>query len=468
MVIRVNETDPNSGNPIDLDPANQTYYFRSLTYDHYTSSGWMSSGGKIFVYQSGQEAVDTYTNRQRLIQQEARFEQEVSATNKLYVVGELAVVDRLYNAYWREGESLSEFTDLFGATIDGLSYEAYSVVPVFSEDDLRNSILDYPDWVIERYLQLPDTVPERVINHSYELTSQELTAYDKMVALEQYLRTFPYTLDLPVKAASQDIADYFLFDVQRGYCDYYASTMVVLARAAGVPARLAVGYIGGTYDIENDYYVVTGDQAHSWVEVYFPEYGWVTFEPTAGRPALERTNLEYDLPEFEREITFTEETLQLSGLEILGWSILGLIVLVLMAFLIWLRVDVFILRRQSIDKAFAKLYRRLLWLGRLVGVQQGSSQTPLEFAAEMKTRIELLRLEHRPLAYLEKSGSKLENLVVLANKAAYSADAADAFERARAVDLWIRLRREIGFAILWKWLSGLVPKIKKDRQTAQI
>jgi transglutaminase-like putative cysteine protease len=467
MVVRVEETDPNSGNPLNLDPATQTYYFRSLTYDKYTSAGWFSTGGRIFVYQSGQEAVTTYTNRQRLIKQEVRYEQQIRTTNKVYVVGDLAVVDRLYNVSWREGESLAEFTDIFGATFDGWSYEAYSVVPVFSEMDLRNSALDYPDWIIDRYLQLPDTVPSRVINLSYELTSQELTAYDKAVAIEQYIRSFPYTLDLPIKTASRDIADYFLFDVQRGYCDYYASTMIVLARAAGLPARLAVGYIGGTYDEENDYYVVTADKAHSWVEVYFPEFGWVTFEPTAGRVALERETMEFDLPEFEYQITFTEEKLQLSGLEILGWSVLGLIVLALLSFMVWLRVDVFVLKRQSIDKAFGKMYRRMLWLGRLLGVQRGITQTPMEFSSELKERLDQLRTEHRPLGFLEKTGAHLESLIRLANKAAYSAEAADAFERARAVDLWIRLRRNLGIAILWKWLAGLVPKIK-EKQAAQI
>jgi len=465
LIARVEETDPRTGNSLVVDSASQNYYFRSLTFDKYTSTGWFSTGGRIYVYQAGQEAVTSYTNRQKLIKQDVRFADELSTTNKVFVIGELAVVDRIYNVNWREGESLVEFRDIFGATFDGWSYEAYSVVPVYSEDGLRDSSLDYPDWIIEKYLQLPETVPDRVINLAYELTSQELTAYDKLVAIEQYLRTFPYTLDLPIRTANLDIADYFLFDLQRGYCDYYASSMVVLARAAGIPARLAVGYVGGTYDEENDYYVITADQAHSWVEAYFPEYGWVTFEPTAGRAAIQRQTEAIDLPEFEREIRFTEEKIQLSGLEILGWSILGLIVVSVVAFLIWLRVDVFVLRRQSIDKAFAKLYRRLLWLGRMLGVASGITQTPLEFSRELQGRLNLLQAEHRMLEYLEKTGKNIESLVVLANKAAYSAEAADAFDRARGVDLWIQLRRDLGFAILWHRLARLVPKRKKNAES---
>lgn len=465
LVVRVEETDPSTGNSLVVDSASQNYYFRSLTFDKYTSTGWFSTGGRIYVYQAGQEAVTSYTNRQKLIKQDVRFENDLSTTNKVFVVGELAVVDRIYNVNWREGESPAEFKDIFGATFDGWSYEAYSVVPVYSEDDLRDSSLNYPDWLVEKYLQLPETVPNRVINLAYELTSVELTAYDKLVAIEQYLRTFPYTLDLPIRTANLDIADYFLFDLQRGYCDYYASSMVVLARAAGIPARLAVGYVGGTYDEENDYYVITADQAHSWVEAYFPEFGWVTFEPTAGRAAIQRQTEAIDLPEFEREIRFTEEKIQLSGLEILGWSILGLIVVSVVAFLIWLRVDVFVLRRQSIDRAFAKLYRRLLWLGRMLGVASGITQTPLEFSGELQGRLNLLQAEHRMLEYLEKTGKNIESLVVLANKAAYSAEAADAFDRARGVDLWIQLRRDLGVAILWHRLARLVPKRKKNAES---
>ncbi len=94
--------------------------------------------------------------------------------------------------------------------------------------------------------------------------------------------------------------------------------MVVLTRALGIPSRLAVGYVGGTYDEENDYLVVTADQAHSWVEVYFPEYGWVTFEPTAGRVASWTVKMAAPLTTniIERDIVFEEQGRQLSGLQI--------------------------------------------------------------------------------------------------------------------------------------------------------
>jgi transglutaminase-like putative cysteine protease len=75
-----------------------------------------------------------------------------------------------------------------------------------------------------------------------DLTATEPTPFDRARAIEAYLRTYPYTLDLPSPKLDRDVVDYFLFDLRQGYCDYYATSMVVLARAAGLPARLAVGY----------------------------------------------------------------------------------------------------------------------------------------------------------------------------------------------------------------------------------
>lgn len=457
MVVRVEETDPLTGEVLDVDPVTQTYYFRSFTYDEYSLKGWNSNNGKVYVYQGGQEAIATYTNHQRLIQQQVRYEGPAGGMQKVHVVGEVAVVDRMYNVSWREGRGLSAFMDMFGATVESRSYEAYSVIPVFSEEELRNATMEFPDWMVTRYLELPDTVPDRVLELAYDLTRNELNNYDKAVAIEQYLRRFPYTLDLPDKPLNTDIADYFLFELQEGYCDYYASSMVVLARAAGIPARLVIGYIGGTYDPENDYYVVTADQAHSWVEVYFPEYGWVTFEPTGGRAAVERETQQFDLPNFEQEITFTQETTQLSGLEKTLRALLGLVLLVIVGGVVWLQVDVFWLRRMPIGKTFGVLYRRLLWFSKRLGVERGAAQTPQEFSATLQNQLIRMADETRVLKYLSKSAQQVDALVRLTNKAAYSHELPDVFERAQAVYLWVRLRRGLGVAIvlqkLFSWLT---------------
>jgi transglutaminase-like putative cysteine protease len=110
-----------------------------------------------------------------------------------------------------------------------------------------------------------------------------INPYDAVEAIQDYLRTqYSYRTDVPYPPAGiVDFVDYFLFENQVGYCDYFASAMAVLARTQGIPARLVRGYAAGSYDQEKGTYVVSAALAHSWVEVYFPAYGWERFEPTA-------------------------------------------------------------------------------------------------------------------------------------------------------------------------------------------
>jgi hypothetical protein len=98
-------------------------------------------------------------------------------------------------------------------------------------------------------------------------------------AVESWLRAFRYTLDLPANAADASIEG-FLFRRRAGHCEYFSTAMAVLLRARGIPARNVNGFLGGEWNENGQYLAVTGNQAHSWVEVWFPEYGWVPFDPT--------------------------------------------------------------------------------------------------------------------------------------------------------------------------------------------
>jgi hypothetical protein len=171
---------------------------------------------------------------------------------------------------------------------------------------------------------------------------------------------------------------------------------------------------------------------------------------------------------FEREIRFEETGNQFSGLQITIRVLLGLLSLTVIGFVVWLRVDIMILKRQAIEKAFARIYRQLLTLGKLLNIQQGVAQTPLEFSEKMSDRLSLLYLEHPRLKFLEKTPRRVWNLVSLANKAAYHADPPDAFDRAQAVGHWLVIRRHLGMVIFWHWLIGLVPKIKINREKSSI
>jgi hypothetical protein len=140
---------------------------------------------------------------------------------------------------------------------------------------------DYPPVVALKYLQLPDLDP-RVAELARNITAQSTTNYARARAIESYLRqNLGYTLELPSSEQKDPLA-HFLFERKKGHCEYFASAMAVMMRTLGIPSRLVTGFRGAEFNDLNGTYIIRGRDAHAWVEVYFPEYGWVTFDPTPG------------------------------------------------------------------------------------------------------------------------------------------------------------------------------------------
>ena len=140
------------------------------------------------------------------------------------------------------------------------------------------------DLIYDMYLQLPEELPQRVIDLSSSIVESEDNDYAKAKAIEQFLASsFPYNLDVRSTPRDRDFVDYFLFEQKEGYCSYYASAMAILARCAGLPARYVEGYMLPPEPLKGypNNYIVTNMQAHAWVEVYFEGYGWLAFEPTS-------------------------------------------------------------------------------------------------------------------------------------------------------------------------------------------
>ena len=157
-------------------------------------------------------------------------------------------------------------------------YQVTSVASRPSAEALRSAQRGYmPDR--SHYLQLP-RLPDRIPALADSLTRGLETRYDRAAAIERWLRTeFDYTLDLPATAAEASL-DHFLFDRRAGHCEYFSSAMVVLLRSQGIHARNVNGFLGGSWSRLGNYLAVTQNEAHSWVEVWFPGYGWVPFDPT--------------------------------------------------------------------------------------------------------------------------------------------------------------------------------------------
>jgi len=172
------------------------------------------------------------------------------------------------------------------------TYDAVSLVSTASIQQLRAAGEVYPDWVSRRYLQLPRSLPRRVVDAAHEATLGATSSYDKAAAVEQFLRTgFTYSTHVAEVPPDRDWVDFFLFDSREGYCDFFATAMTTMLRTQGVPARVASGFAPGEYDPSTGASLVRENQAHTWVEVYFPQYGWITFEPSSIRAVPERLDI---------------------------------------------------------------------------------------------------------------------------------------------------------------------------------
>jgi hypothetical protein len=160
-----------------------------------------------------------------------------------------------------------------------LEYEANSVLPMPQPAAVRKAGSDYPDSIRNMYLQLPALDP-RIPELAATITAHEVSPYDKTRAIENYLRLhYGYTLDLSGPPGADPLA-FFLFQKRAGHCEYFAAAMTVMLRTQGIPARYINGFQTGEYnDVAGDL-VVRASDAHSWVEAFFPGFGWLTFDPT--------------------------------------------------------------------------------------------------------------------------------------------------------------------------------------------
>lgn len=181
---------------------------------------------------------------------------------------------RSYLVFNRTGTLLNPFHN-----VGTMHYDAVSQVPMVPPQKLRAAAAEYPADITSTYLQLPRLDP-RIKQLAEQITAHAPSPYDKASNIALYLRTrFGYTLDLSDMNHRDPLA-YFLFVKRAGNCEYFASAMVVMLRTLGIPARYATGFLAGEYnDLAHDY-IVRASDAHSWVEAYFPGYGWITFDPT--------------------------------------------------------------------------------------------------------------------------------------------------------------------------------------------
>jgi transglutaminase-like putative cysteine protease len=413
-------------------------YWRATVYDEYTGYGWRNNDADSIGF--GPEvslSLPVFEARVPVTQTYTFYRDQATV---LYAMGDIIDLNRTakvtFNALSREqiiqverpiwpdrGEPwVEEITYIrSNAAVDkGESYQVISAASQASTSQLETAGTNYPSWITARYLQVPDTVTERTRTLARELTDQFDNPFAKARAIETYLRReIKYNEKLISPPPGVDRVDYVLFETKEAYCDYYASAMIIMLRSLGIPARFAVGFAQGTFSADLNAYQVVNADAHSWVEVYFPSYGWIDFEPTAAQPGIirlsgsgENSGYPYggqpgpndslgprdlaerpdDLLEQSADVSTLPFTLTIPWMgtqisvprSVINWG--GLIIgVVLLAGIaggaVWWR-------RQSKPTGDAfKLYQRMMQLAAWMGAAIRPWQTPYEHAALLQRRL---------------------------------------------------------------------------------
>jgi transglutaminase-like putative cysteine protease len=283
-------------------------YWATQVYDKYTGQGWMSSAPQTTRLDSNDQRLagtNTYSGR---LDMEQRFRILVGRSTSIFAASSPVKLSLPVNA--EHFDSLDDLSAVRSVVPlrPGQQYAVISSVSEASADDLRAAGTDYPEWV-QRYLELPPEMNEvvraappgrngyagrgmssllRVTSIARRTARGTDNPYDAASALESYLRGFKYSIDVASPPPDRDAVDWFLSTSREGYCDYFASSMAVMARTLGIPSRVVTGYNTGTYNEQTGFYDVRQENAHSWPELFFPSYGWVRFEPTPSQPPSER------------------------------------------------------------------------------------------------------------------------------------------------------------------------------------
>lgn len=166
----------------------------------------------------------------------------------------------------------------------GVSDTSGTYILNYQEKSLLNAAGTEMDIAYRYYTSLPDSLPQRIYDLAAGITAGKTGDYDKASAIERFFHTsgFKYSLSPPRLSRDKDYNDFFMFESKRGVCVHFASSMVLLARACGLPARYVEGFIANEKDSKTGQYIIREKNGHAFPEVYIAGYGWMVFEPTVG------------------------------------------------------------------------------------------------------------------------------------------------------------------------------------------
>lgn len=405
---------------------NSTYY-ETLSYETYDSSNssWSDGPTDNLPWKAG----DTYPTTTEMLSADR---QDITIVNppgeqRPYILGAPSIAAASVTAGVERSKKTDEVVDWVNqnALAAGTHYIVVSYVSNADVQTLRTVPLPkdaptlpsdydgavpptvYDQSIVNMYTQLPGDLDPQIAAKAREVTASSTTMYDKVAALESFLRdnyTYDTNISLP---PGQEGVSWFLFRSQRGFCNYFASAMTVMARSLGIPARVVAGYTNGTLDPKTHQRVIRGTDAHAWVQVYFAGYGWVNFEPSASfdtfnRPLPSTTGntgingtttgnnagalippsgkgrtqvgSEVTTGNTSGQLTAAQEQAQVrQQIGITTGSVILLILCATLLFMLWWRR---LFRRYSLS---TQLYGRICMLASWAGIQLHPSQTPYEY-----------------------------------------------------------------------------------------
>ena len=286
--------------------ASRPLYMRTATYDRYTGRGWERTDGPQRQVAAGERLFLTPTPEWPTVAAAVTVETitvEMLKTigRNLFTAGSPLTIFAPTVVQESGGQPVLGGISSASALAPGEAYQLNVAISDATEAELEAAGTDYPEAVTALYLD-DSGATDRVRALAAEVTDGQANPYRQAQALARYLssdRSFTYSTTPPERAPGEDLVEFFLFDEQGriGYCQHYASAMVVMARSLGLPARVAVGFAPGEVG-EDGTYLVREANAHAWAEIYFPDYGWQIFEATktidpgftraSGDPALNR------------------------------------------------------------------------------------------------------------------------------------------------------------------------------------
>ncbi|MEK6539625.1 MAG: DUF3488 and transglutaminase-like domain-containing protein [Deltaproteobacteria bacterium] len=287
--------------PVKLDPtiimrvelhdykvsATPHFYFRGMAFDSYNGMQWQqtdTTSGRINLARrdNGIFASETTagTAARNLLKQVVLL--EPVETSVLFAA--TAVVGIAGNFKNVAADKAGAFY-LPAPSYSRIEYTAYSAIPSPPENTIPDG--EYLKDVPAQYLHLPSGF-ESVQLLARKITADKKTPMDAAIAIGEYLKNnYRYNLS-PAKGEGRDPLDDFLFYAKEGYCEQYATAMAVMLRTIGIPTRLVTGFLPGEWNRVGNYFIIRGRDAHSWVEAYMPNSGWVTFDPT---PSVEAAGI---------------------------------------------------------------------------------------------------------------------------------------------------------------------------------